>query len=84
MCILILLSIVLFTIVLNLLFGCDDYIDKNDAYIINVLFGIILFICVVYIANRPTALDVYKGKTELEITYKGGIPVDSVVVYKNK
>ena len=32
----------------------------------------------------PTALDVYKGKTELQITYKGTIPVDSVVVFKNK
>ena len=30
----------------------------------------------------PTALDVYKGKTELRITYKGKTPVDSVVIYK--
>ena len=26
----------------------------------------------------------YKGKTELQITYKGTIPIDSVVVFKNK
>ena len=32
----------------------------------------------------PTALDVYKGKTELQITYKGTISIDSVVVFKNK
>ena len=32
----------------------------------------------------PTAFDVYKGKTELQITYKETIPVDSVVVFKNK
>lgn len=80
----ILLSVVLFTIVLNLLFGFDDYIDKNYAYVTNILLSIISFICVVYIANQPTALDVYEGKTELEITYKGKIPVDSIVVYKNK
>ena len=30
----------------------------------------------------PTALDVYRGKTELEITYKNGEPVDTVVVFK--
>lgn len=84
MCIFILLSVVLVTIVLNLIFGLNDYVDKNDAYVINILLSIISFICVVYIANKPTALDVYKGKTELEITYKGKIPVDSIVVYKNK
>ena len=33
---------------------------------------------------KPTAMDVYKGKTTLEITYKDGVPVDSVVVFKNK
>ena len=35
-------------------------------------------------ANKPTAMDVYQGKTTLEITYKDGIPVDSIVVFKNK
>lgn len=81
MCIFILLSAVLVILILNLF---DNYIDKNDAYVSNILLSIISFICVIYIANQPTALDVYKGKTELEITYKGNIPVDSVVVYKNK
>lgn len=33
---------------------------------------------------HPTALDVYRGKTTLEITYKDGIAVDTVVVFKNK
>ena len=32
--------------------------------------------------NTPTALDVYQGKTTLEITYRDSIPVDSVVVWK--
>ena len=41
----------------------------------------LLFI-VIYISNTPTALDVYKGKTELRITYDGKVPVDSVVIYK--
>lgn len=30
----------------------------------------------------PTALDVYKGKTTLEITYRDNIAIDSVVVFK--
>ncbi len=35
-------------------------------------------------ANKPTAMDVYQGKTTLEITYRDGNPIDSVVVFKNK
>lgn len=32
--------------------------------------------------TRPSAMDVYRGKTELRITYEGKTPVDSVVIYK--
>lgn len=32
--------------------------------------------------DEPTAMDVYQGKTTLEVTYRDSIPVDSVVVYK--
>ena len=32
----------------------------------------------------PNALDVYRGKTILEITYRDSVAVDSVVVYKIK
>lgn len=34
--------------------------------------------------DNPTALDVYQGKTTLEITYRDSIPVDSVVVFKEE
>ena len=30
----------------------------------------------------PTALDVYRGKTTLEITYQDSVAIDSTVVYK--
>lgn len=32
--------------------------------------------------EEPTALDVYRGKTTLEITYRDSIAIDSTVVYK--
>ena len=32
----------------------------------------------------PTALDVYRGKTTLDITYRDSVAIDSVVVYKVK
>ena len=33
---------------------------------------------------NPRAIDVYRGKTTLEITYRDSVAVDSVVVYKMK
>ena len=35
-----------------------------------------------YVNSGPKAIDVYKGKTELRITYEGNTPVDSIVVFK--
>ena len=32
--------------------------------------------------NEPRAIDVYRGKTTLEITYRDSIPIDTVVVFK--
>ena len=47
------------------------------------IIGVIgLLFIMAYIIKTPTALDVYKGKTELRITYEGKTPVDSVVIYK--
>ena len=37
---------------------------------------------VVIHVGKPTALDVYKGKTTLQITYKNNVPIDSTVVYR--
>ena len=33
---------------------------------------------------RPEDIDVYRGKTTLKITYEGNVPIDTVVVFKNK
>lgn len=62
--------------------------NKFDSFLFGVLAGAILFVIIWVIINLinpiPTALDVYQGKTTLEITYKDGIPVDSVVVWKEE
>ena len=34
--------------------------------------------------HRPQPIDVYRGKTTLEITYRDSVAVDSTVVYKVK
>lgn len=43
-----------------------------------------LYVIVESIAPSPTALDVYRGKTTLEITYRDSIAIDTTVVYKVK
>jgi hypothetical protein len=59
----------------------EGNIVLSKVLLIIVIIGL-LFIIVSYISNAPTALDVYKGKTELRITYEDKTPVDSVVIYK--
>ena len=34
--------------------------------------------------TKPSAIDVYRGNTELEITSVNGVPTDSVIVFKEK
>ena len=36
------------------------------------------------LSDTPSAIDVYRGKTALEITYRDSVAVDSVVVFKEK
>lgn len=48
----------------------------------------ILFVIEICLVNeiieksKPSALDVYRGNTELEITFVNGTPIDTVVVWK--
>ena len=56
--------------------------EKVGVIISYVGFIIGLLLIIGYINSRPRAIDVYKGKTELRITYEGNIPVDSSVVFK--
>ena len=45
--------------------------------------GSLLFTIEQYETN-PSAIDVYQGKTTLEITYKDGVPIDTIVVFKDE
>ena len=36
----------------------------------------------IYDCKHPSAIDVYIGKTTLQVTYKGNIPIDTIVIYK--
>ena len=72
---------VIFTICLGIVI-IHESDEKIGVIISYVGFIIGLLLIIGYINNRPKAIDVYKGKTELRITYEGNIPVDSSVVFK--
>ena len=71
------------------------FIDRNSSYdfdtgfIIGGSIATLMTIEVYLLANiireqKPSAIDVYRGNTELEITSVNGVITDSVVVFKEK
>ena len=73
-----------------LLIGCVIwwcFDSENPApFLLSIILGT-MFGCFVegsVHSNNTTAIDVYRGKTTLEITYRDSVAVDSVVVYKMK
>jgi hypothetical protein len=65
-------------------------LNAEKSGISAILLGAILGLAAVIVQecddkNRvPTALDVYRGKTTLKITYRDSVAIDSTVVYKVK
>ena len=64
-----------------------DKHDKFGVFTLCIITGLVCFFFgVIYTSNdyekRPKALDVYRGKTTLEITYRDSVEIDSTVVYK--
>jgi hypothetical protein len=41
-------------------------------------------ILIIQESKKPSAIDVYRNKTTLEITYKDGVATDTVVIFKDK
>lgn len=62
------------------------YDGDRDVLRAGLLASSLLFLTIIVSLSislaKPTAIDVYRGRTTLEITYKDSIPVDSVVVFK--
>lgn len=58
----------------------ENIFNTSIAYI----YSLIIVISLVIYLKKPTAMDVYRNKTTLEITYKNRVPIDSTVVWKNK
>ena len=61
---------------------------KDESATLRACFGtsclIVSFICTIATTSgpKPSAIDVYRGKTTLQITYQDSIAIDTVVVWK--
>ncbi len=81
---------VYFIIAIVLLIIAEIYLFiKCDNTLLTFLsiMGIVIATCLFLEVSRkscPEAIDVYRGKTTLKITYENNVPIDTVVVFKNK
>lgn len=74
----------LFIISFSGLLTANEHVEKLMYELLkaSVVSCIVFVIIIIILANKPQAIDVYRGKTTLQITYKDSIAVDSVVVFK--
>ena len=77
------------SVILTALVGRNSSCDFNMGVPMGIAIGTLMTIEVYLLADiigepKPSAIDVYRGNTELEITSVNGTPIDSVVVFKEK
>ena len=77
------------SVILTALLGRNSSCDFDTGVIMGGSVAMLMTIEVYLLADiigdtKPSAIDVYRGNTELEITSVNGVPTDSVVVFKEK
>ena len=77
------------SVILTALKGRNSSCDFDTGVIMGGIIATLMTIEVYLLANiigepKPSAIDVYRGNTELEITSVNGVPTDTVVVFKEK
>lgn len=88
------LAVIIGLVIIFLIIQCTQWdIEGEETYgfgffcggLITVLF-ILETLCISEIISepKPTAMDVYQGKTTIEYTIRDNIKVDSVVVWKGE
>ena len=76
-------------VILTAFVGRNSSCDFDNGVIMGGSIAMLMTIEVYLLADiigepKPSAIDVYRGNTELEITSVNGTPIDSVVVFKGK
>ena len=76
-------------VILTAFVGRNSSCDFDNGVIMGGSIAMLMTIEVYLLADiigdtKPSAIDVYRGNTELEITSVNGVPTDSVIVFKEK
>ena len=76
-------------VILTAFVGRNSSCDFDNGVIMGGSIAMLMTIEVYLLADiigdtKPSALDVYRGNTKLEITSVNGTPIDTVVVFKEK
>ena len=76
-------------VILTAFVGRNSSLDFDNGVVMGGGVVILMVLEAILLADiigkpKPSALDVYRGNTELEITSVNGVPTDSVVVFKEK
>ena len=76
-------------VILTAFVGRNSSCDFDNGVIMGGSIAMLMTIEVFFLDDiigdtKPSAIDVYRGNTELEITSVNGVPTDSVVVFKGK
>ena len=76
-------------VILTAFVGRNSSCDFDNGVIMGGSIAMLMTIEVYLLADiigdtKPSAIDVYRGHTELEITSVNGVPADTVVVFKEK
>ena len=58
------------------------YDSVGVVLVVSIILAFIVLITTLCLKDNPKAIDVYRGDTTLERTYRDGIPIDSTVVWK--
>lgn len=76
-----------FLIAFSLYAHATDECNFGDGFVCGMFVIILLIVEIILICDisnevKPKAIDVYRNKTELDITSVNGVPRDTVVVWK--
>ena len=76
-------------VILTAFVGRNSSCDFDNGVIMGGSIAMLMTIEVCLLADiigdtKPSAIDVYRGNTELEISSVNGTPIDTVVVFKEK
>ena len=84
----IIMALMMLCLILIVVAIIGDFPTLGQYAFIGLLISYVVFVAIAItmaidkINYEPTALDVYRGKTALEITYRDSVAIDSTVVYE--